>query len=470
MAEAYLADTKNASSNTLNALLDIAQQAGIGNASTMSSYDLTSAIKKATGASGNTYGGTIGNKTLNQYGYQTDMMGNITKIQQPSAGAIPDATVAAVGSVYDALSQLPGFSDELYGNMVVTPQLYQQAILAGQMQQQQQQAMEQMKAQYAAQQDAINRQTQATVNSINSNRAGVEDAYQKAQREAYINSVLQQNQMSDYLSAAGYSGGMAESTLAQINNNYANNRQQATSERDAANLEIDRMVADALASGDASLAEAANNYYNNYVAALQNQQQVNYQLSQDILGQMNYEQERQAQAAQTQYEKDLYEREYNDAQARDTAAQDFNTFLNTYKGKYNNKATYEQWIKNLQAMNDPYGYNAQKVAYLQQYINKTFGSGSSGSSSGSGSGGNGSGGNGGSGGGNSPRTTNSALKTVEAQSKMRLANGSSLFNDALVSGEQAGATGAVSYIESQVKNGTISPDEAETILKNLGLL
>ena len=48
---------------------------------------------------------------------------------------------------------------------------------------------------------------------------------------------------------------------------------------------------------------------------------------------------------------------------------------------------------------------------------------------------------------------------------MRLANGSSLFNDALVSGEQAGATGAVSYIESQVKNGTISPDEAETILK-----
>ena len=47
MAEAYLADTKNASSNTLNALLDIAQQAGIGNASTMSSYDLTSAIKKA---------------------------------------------------------------------------------------------------------------------------------------------------------------------------------------------------------------------------------------------------------------------------------------------------------------------------------------------------------------------------------------------------------------------------------------
>ena len=66
---------------------------------------------------------------------------------------------AETQSDYDALSQLPGFSNELYGNMVVTPQLYQQAILVGQMQQQQQQAMEQMKAQYAAQQDAINRQT-----------------------------------------------------------------------------------------------------------------------------------------------------------------------------------------------------------------------------------------------------------------------------------------------------------------------
>lgn len=369
----YIAYTGEQNANNTMYLNEVAKLAGISDPGTMSSFDLTEAIKKATGTSGNTYGGTIGNKTLNEWGYQVDKNGNISRIQNPSAGATPDATVAAVGSVYDALSQLPGFSNELYGNMVVTPQLYQQAILAGQMQQQQQQAMEQMKAQYAAQQDAINRQTQATVDSINSNRAGVEDAYQKAQREAYINSVLQKNQMGDYLSAAGYSGGMAESTLAQINNNYENNRQQATSERDAANLEIDRMVAQARASGDASLADAANNYYSNYMAALENQQQVNYQLSQDILGQMNYEQERQAQAAQMQYERDMYEREYNDAQSRDSAAQDFETFLNTYQKKYANRATYEQWIKNLQAMDDPYGYNKQKIAYLQQYINKNFG-------------------------------------------------------------------------------------------------
>ena len=457
MAEAYLANTKNATGNTMNALLDIAKQAGISGAGGMNSYDLTEAIKQATGASGNTYGGTIGNKTLNQWGYQTDMLGNISKIQQPSTGAVPDATVAAVGSVYDALSQLPGFSNELYGNMVVTPQLYQQAVLAGQMQQQQQQFMEQLNQQYASQQAAIQNQTQATIDSINSNRAGIDEAYEKAQREAYINSVLQKNQMGDYLSAAGYSGGMAESTLAQINNNYENNRQQATSERDAANLEIDRMVAQARASGDASLADAANNYYSNYMAALENQQQVNYQLSQDILGQMNYEQERQAQAAQMQYERDMYEREYNDAQSRDSAAQDFETFLNTYQKKYANRATYEQWIKNLQAMDDPYGYNKQKIAYLQQYINKNFGGASGGS-------------------GGSPTNNQTSGYSTKNQ------NGSNLsyadvernaiavaYGNSTWGMKEDGAEDALKYLEVQYNAGNISESEFNKIVAKLGI-
>lgn len=450
MAKQYLADTKNASGNTMNALLDIAQQAGITGANGMNSYDLTTAIKNATGTSGNTYGGTIGNATLKNYGYQVDSQGNITKVPQ---SAVSTMTVGALAPIRDALMQLPGYSDEVYGNMEVTPQLYQQALLANQMQQQQQQIIDQMNAQYAAQQAAINRQTQATVDSINSNRAGVEDAYQKAQREAYINSVLQQNQMSDYLAAAGYSGGMAESTLAQINNNYANNRQQATSERDAANLELDRMIAEARASGDASLANAANNYYNNYVAALENQKQLDYQLSQDLLGQLNYDQEQKAQAAQLQYERDQYNREYTDAQAKESAVQDFNTFLNTYEGKYNKKATYEQWIKNLQGMDDPYGYNAQKIAYLRQYINKTFGSGSSSG-----------GGNGNSqetyGGGDYAKGNAEEIK----RNALAIAYGNSTY------GMKAnGKTDALAYVEKQNLNGYISEKEANEIIKALGL-
>lgn len=127
------------------------------------------------------------------------------------------------------------------------------------------------------QERAIERQTQATVDSINSYRPKVEQSYVDQQRANYIASEKNKSQMGDYLGAMGYSGGMAESTMANLNNTYQNNRASADTEKNNAMAQIDQQVAQARSTGDTSLANAANSYYTNYLSALQNQQQMDYQ-------------------------------------------------------------------------------------------------------------------------------------------------------------------------------------------------
>lgn len=127
------------------------------------------------------------------------------------------------------------------------------------------------------QERAIERQTQATVDSINAYRPKVEQSYADQQKANYIANAKNQSQMGDYLGAMGYSGGMAESTMADLSNTYQNNRMQADTQKNNAMLQLDQQVAQARSTGDASLANAANSYYTNYLSALQNQQQFDYQ-------------------------------------------------------------------------------------------------------------------------------------------------------------------------------------------------
>ena len=137
-----------------------------------------------------------------------------------------------------------------------------------------------------AQEEAIARQTQATVDSINAYKPQVEQSYADQQKANYIANAKNQSQMGDYLGAMGYSGGMAESTMANLNNTYQNNRSAADTEKNNAILTLDQQVAQARASGDTSLADAANRYFTNYLSALQNQQQMDYQ--KQLQEQQNY--------------------------------------------------------------------------------------------------------------------------------------------------------------------------------------
>ena len=239
------------------------------------------------------------------------------------------------------------------------------------------QMLDAQQRQYEQEQAAKQKQIEQTVASIEANKETIDNEYQKAQQEAYINNILQQNQMNDYLQAMGYTGGLAETTANNLANNYANNRANAVSERDAALRNNERLVAEARVSGDSALVGLASDYLDNYATTLYNQAQMNYQIAQDQQNQANLD--REFALKQQQYQDSLNmnteENNYN------LAAQDMQTFINTYQKKYTKKATYEKWIQNLQEMDDPYGFNAQKIAYLRQYINQNFNGGSGDSSS-----------------------------------------------------------------------------------------
>jgi hypothetical protein len=239
-----------------------------------------------------------------------------------------------------------------------------------------QQVYDNLKEQYDNSYADSQANTAQTIASIEANKDTVNEEYEKAQKENYVNKVLQENQMGDYLSAMGYNGGLTESTLQGINNNYATNRQTATSERDSALRQIEQLVAEARTSGNSDLVNLANEYLSNYTSALQNQAQMNYQISESQRDQANTDRDYQLQLQQAKLNQQMYDDEKSASEtsaAQQLAENDFNTFLDTYQGKYTKEATYKKWIENLKNMSDPYGYNKQKIAYLTQYVNSTFG-------------------------------------------------------------------------------------------------
>lgn len=338
----------------------------------------------------------------------------------------------------------------------------QQQLLAQQqeMQQYYDQMFAQQQAQYAANQAAVQQRTQATIDSINANRYGIDNEFEKAQKENYINRILQQNQMEDYLAAMGYSGGMAESTLQGIASNYENNRQSALAERDSAMRQIDRLVAEAQTSGNSDLTDIANNYYDAYVNALQQQAQMNYQIAADRQAQQNADREYEFKLAQNRWNQQVYQDELaaskaseQEKLAQQIAANDFDAFLNTYKGKYNKAGTYRQWIEKLQKQNDPYGYNKQKIMYLQQYLSKQAAAKAKKKEK-------------------EKESAGSDDSSADSIQKMAQAYASGQVPYALGAGTSIGADGpeqAISYLESMIKKGAITEKQARQIAANLGL-
>ena len=476
-----------------------------------------SQYKKATGGS-NTYGNTVGNETFkklypqgNSGGSSATAKSSATKpsptyvVRAGETGAYADIVNKAQAYLSDGLyDYIPGAQIDtkywgelggkasMYGNNntykgnamtlkdfqtaagyanaydQMIEQQKQQQLLAQQqeMQQYYDQMFAQQQAQYAANQAAVQQRTQATIDSINANRYGIDNEFEKAQKENYINRILQQNQMEDYLAAMGYSGGMAESTLQGIASNYENNRQSALAERDSAMRQIDRLVAEAQTSGNSDLTDTANNYYDAYVNALQQQAQMNYQIAADRQAQQNADREYEFKLAQNRWNQQVYQDELaaskaseQEKLAQQIAANDFDAFLNTYKGKYNKAGTYRQWIEKLQKQNDPYGYNKQKIMYLTQYLNgmnaNTRKTVSEQSAEGDPSG-----------------AVQSAVSSVDNIQKMAQAYASGQVPYALGAGASIGADGpeqAISYLESMIKKGVITEKQARQIAANLGL-
>lgn len=140
-------------------------------------------------------------------------------------------------------------------------------------------------------QRAIQQRTQATVDSIGAYRPQVQQSYEDAARQAYINQVRSQGSLGDVLASQGYSGGMTETAMLGLNSEYNQALGQAQQTKSQAEIEIERMIAEAKATGNTDLANSMANYYQNYIAQLQNQQQ-----------QQNYLGELQMAGQQTSYD------------------------------------------------------------------------------------------------------------------------------------------------------------------------
>lgn len=110
---------------------------------------------------------------------------------------------------------------------------------------------------------ALNRQNESTENAL---------------REAYINMMLNRKNMASDMSRMGYNGGVTESSLARMYNNYGNirNNLQNTLANAIENLNLKRnaQLGEALNAYNAQLADQATNYFNkrqNYQTALANE-------------------------------------------------------------------------------------------------------------------------------------------------------------------------------------------------------
>lgn len=145
--------------------------------------------------------------------------------------------------------------------------------------------------QLAEQQRALQKQIDSTVSGINAQKDTAQKTYEQQMREAYIANEQNKLGMGDYLTANGYTGGMAETTLANINNQYMNNRMDANSELNTALSGYNQLINQAKVSGNSDLVNLANTYTNNLASALEKQQAYDHQSAQDAQSQSNYENE-----------------------------------------------------------------------------------------------------------------------------------------------------------------------------------
>lgn len=161
----------------------------------------------------------------------------------------------------------------------------------------------------------INANTQAAIDSINAGRSGIESDYADTMREAYISQQKNKLANNDYLNAMGYSGGMAESTLADIDNTYQNNRLAGYKVKRNALSQLDSQVAEARNTGNTNLANLTDSYYDKYVNMLEAKRQYEYQKSKDEQDQANVDRQfnydkQQDKLEQKNYQQKLKEERY----------------------------------------------------------------------------------------------------------------------------------------------------------------
>lgn len=206
----------------------------------------------------------------------------------------------------------------------------------------------------SAAEDALEAQIDRAVARMEAQRPKIQQQYEDSQRQAYIQSMQAKKNLPQQMAAMGMTGGAAESSMLNLENQYGNARNSYQQSYNNALEDLDAQISDVYASGVENqaaleqqyrqlLAEYQNNYANNLATAkLQAQmQQAQLQMAelerQDALAQQQWQQAfQQAQAdrdwdynqALLQWEKDKYAQEQ--ARAASTGGTGSGTGSGTY--------------------------------------------------------------------------------------------------------------------------------------------
>lgn len=119
----------------------------------------------------------------------------------------------------------------------------------------------------------------------------IDDAAAEAARQAYINYRTSEKAMPAQLAALGISGGMTETTAADLHNNYLNALAGVQSEASRSKADLDLGIAQGLADLQAQSAQFAWQQQQAAQDQANWEAQFNYQQEQDRLAQQNYERE-----------------------------------------------------------------------------------------------------------------------------------------------------------------------------------
>lgn len=152
----------------------------------------------------------------------------------------------------------------------------------------------------AEQQRALEQRTQSALDANNAYIPQINEQSDQALQNAYINSQLARINTPQALSAMGYTGGAAESTLLGLDTNYQNNRNNLERQRFGALENIYNNERQIRETGNAQLSDMAAKYYSDLAAATQRENELAMQQS-------NWQDEFNASQTQQTYENQLAE-------------------------------------------------------------------------------------------------------------------------------------------------------------------
>lgn len=212
-------------------------------------------------------------------GAQKDMSG-LTQQQYESL----NAGGQGAADTYNNLPTVGGYADALQGGKQTTTYIddkgdKQTGIVAGSsyLDSMLNQLNLQYQQQIAQANNAAAAATRKAILALEQQKSKLDQQYKGMYEQLYINRRMNEKALPEQLAAMGYTGGLTESALLQLQNNYQNNVRQGEVARMQGVLDLDAAIAEAQLTGDLeranALMELSGQYYTNYAQAMQLLQQ-----------------------------------------------------------------------------------------------------------------------------------------------------------------------------------------------------